>query len=188
MSKKVAVFLLSAVAALSAHADFSGDYAHSNWTPTTQAYSCGDVPSSSSIATSPSTLTLSAQGNCAVIGAWYTITAPKSGTISFDWAATGNFSTTVGEYIIDGAATNFTSGEPSGSASFPVQAGQELTLHYVGYTVSQIDISNFTFAAQAVASAPTPVPTVGISALVLGSVGLMGFAGAVSRRRSVNKA
>lgn len=188
MSKKIAVFLLSAVAALSAHAEFSGDYAHSNWVPTTQAYSCGGVPSSTSIATSPSTLTLAAQGYCEVIGAWYTITVPKSGTISFNWTATGIFSNTVGEYIIDGTATNFTSGQPSGSTSFPVQAGQELTLHYVGREVSQIDISNFTFATQAAAGVPTPVPTVGISALVLGSVGLMGFAGALSRRRSVNKA
>lgn len=184
LKKRIAIAAWAAVS-LSAHADFSGDFAHANWTSQTQAYGCGGVPSSSSIVTSPATITFETQGNCAAIGVWYTIAVPKSGTISFDWTAVTGAGSTFAEYLINGVGTDFTVGQASGATSFSVQAGQELTLHYGGYTNSQFVVSNFNFAPLVVSVAPTPVTGAGTLALALGGMGIVASAGLLARRRRV---
>lgn len=173
-------------ASLAAHADFSGDFALSNWTPETQTFGCGT--SSVDYTNAPASVTFLTSNNCADISVWNRITAPKTGVVSFDWdmsAVSGGGGDHWAQYSVDGTNTQIVNlpgaSTGSGSVTFNVQAGQQIALQYKGRTNSQFEISNFVF--KPVSATAAPVPVVGIPALILSGFGIFGVAGYLSRRR-----
>ncbi len=145
-----------------AFADFSGQFAATNWTISTQAFGCGH----SSVDTSgaPASVMLNTGNGCATIGASFTFpSAPSDGTVTFSYAYAVGFDGAAhypASYIVNGASTQFSNnagGTPqSGNVTFPVQQGQSFGFLFVASNSAgqpdSLTISNFSF------SPPTDFP------------------------------
>jgi hypothetical protein len=166
----MACLVFAMFASLPARADFSGAYAPANWATSltgSPAGGGGSVDTSGA----PASITLNGgNAGCSTqpCTLQYTITAPGSGPLTFDW----NYSTTDVDgpaldlfLVINGAATtqlsdNGGGNSQSGSENITVAAGDT-----VGFMINCTDcdlgpanvtISNFNGPA---ASAPTSIPT-----------------------------
>ena len=104
---------------------FSGDYDPSNWTTTLSPASDGSVDTSNA----PTDITITGPNNLQILSYInYTIKAPSSGTVSFDWlystadlAGGDSFG-----YLINGTQTLLTDDQttlPFGSTTFSVVSG-----------------------------------------------------------------
>ena len=186
--KKSALVVLLTCTCWAARADFSGDYAPANWSASTQNFGCGT--SSVDDSTAPASISFLTHNYCADIGVWYSITAPKAGDISFSWnmpAVSDNTGTHSADYQIDGTNTTISSlpggQSASGTTTFSVTAGQQITLHFKGRSISRFDISSFNFMAAPAKAAAAPVPVSGVPALFFGALSVVGVAGFLMRRR-----
>ncbi len=171
--KLLALIGLAAMATNPAQADFSGAYAPTNWTTNltgTPAGGGGSVDTSGA----PTSITLNGgNSGCTSSGTTpctlqYTITAPASGNLTFDW----NYSTTDVDgpaldlfLVINGAATtqlsnNAGANDQGGAESFAVTAGDSIGFMIdctdCGLGPAAVTISNFNGPT---ASAPTAIPT-----------------------------
>ena len=162
-----------------AAADFSGYYAIANWTLTDNAF--GSVDTS----TAPSAITLTS-GNSQVAGdTLFTITAPATENISFNWSYVtndlwGESSSDPFGYVINGVTTlvinelqDSSIPTQSGTAHFTVNAGDVF-----GFDANTLD--GYNGSAVTVASGFTAVPLPG--AVWLFSAAIAGL-GCFSRSR-----
>jgi len=161
---------------------FSGDYDPSNWDTTLSPASDGSVDTSNV----PTDITITGPNNLqgpSFIN--YTIKAPGSGSVSFDWLySTADFpgGDSFG-YLINGAQTLLTDDQttlPSGSTTFSVVSGD-----IFGFYVASIDgdlgagiatVSNFSGPGS---PGPTDVPA---PAAVLGVLAAFGWSRKLRRR------
>lgn len=188
MIKRGMAALILCVGSISAHADFSGDYAPAKWNAITQGWGCGN--SAVDTSRTPNSIALITVNNCADVAVWYEVAVPNSGSISFDWempAVSDGGGDHWAEYLIDGVGKRITSlpgaDSASGTTTLNVQAGQKLSIHYKGRTNSRFVISNFVFKPLLIPPVANPVPAVGIPALIFGALGIFGASGFLSRRR-----
>lgn len=152
----LAVFIgISLLCAHEAFADFSGQFAVTNWTISTQAFGCG----ASSVNTSgaPASVTLSTGTGCAAIGAGFTFpSAPSDGNVAFSYSYSVGFdgpSDYPASYAVNGVATQFSNSAGSnfqtGDVTFSVQKGQSFEFVFQaqnsGGQADSLTISNFTF-------------------------------------------
>jgi hypothetical protein len=194
--KLLAFFVFAMFASLSARADFSGAYAPANWTTTLAGIPAGG---GGTVDTSgaPASITLnggdagcsSGNGTCTL---QYTITAPGSGPLTFDW----NYSTTDVDgpgldlfLAINGVATV----QLSDSGGANIQNGSVNTTVTAGNTIgvminctdciegaANVTISNFTGP---VVSSPASIPTLSEwGMIILSSLLALGTVLALRRR------
>jgi PEP-CTERM motif len=185
--KKLAACAAAGVAAFGAQgvadADFTGSYAHANWT-----FSAGGTDGAASGQTA-TTLTLTGGNNSigGVVGVLgttqYTIAAAAAGTVSFNFSMTspdsGNFD--YHGWVLNGVYTtvgNNSNSPQAGPISFGVNAGDifGMFVHTQDglFGAMTVDYSNFSGPEAAI-----PEPSA-IALLALGTVGGLGF----RRRRS----
>ena len=140
-----------------AFADFSGQFAVTNWTISTQAFGCG----SSSVNTSgaPASVALSTGTGCSDIGASFTFpSAPSAGTVAFSYTYAVGLNGPAhypASYVVNGVSTQFSdnagANSQSGNLTFPVQQGQSFGFVFQAVSsfgqVDSLTISNFSFSA-----------------------------------------
>lgn len=153
-------------------ADFQGDFAPSNWTTTTLGGASVNTTGA------PSSISLTSNGLGGLVG--YTISAPLTGTIAFDWS----YSVSVPSFIPfalapfgvlnNGVPTPVSSiagpTSQSGSVSFPVSAGDvfgfaQASALFVSPTTT---ISNFSLTASTVSAIPEPGSMLALALLISG--------------------
>ena len=163
---------------------FSGDYDPSNWTTTLSPLSDGSVDTTNA----PTDITITGPDNNLQLPSFisYTISAPSSDTVSFDW----QYSTTdylAGAdsfgYLINGSQTQLTDDQtalPSGSTIFSVASG-DIFGFYVASTDGDFGagiatVSNFSGPGSR-GSTDVPAP-----AAVLGVLAAFGWSRKLRRR------
>jgi hypothetical protein len=136
-----------------AFADFSGQFAVTNWTIFTQAFGCG----ASAVDTSgaPAFVALNTGTGCATIAASFTFpSAPSAGTVAFSYNYVVGFDGPAhypASYLVDGASTQFSNNagatSQSGNLTFPVQQGQSFGFYFLAASslglADSLTISNF---------------------------------------------
>jgi hypothetical protein len=147
---------LSFLFAHAAFADFSGQFAATNWTIATQTFGCGS--SSVNISGAPASVALSTGTGCSDIGASFTFpSAPSAGTVAFSYTYVVGFDGPAhypASYVVNGVSTQFSNNagaaSQSGNFTFQVQQGQSFGFVFQAANSSgqadSLTISNFSFA------------------------------------------
>ena len=161
---------------------FSGDYDPTNWTTTLSPLSDGSVDTTNA----PNDITITGPNNGQVPSFInYTISAPSSGTVSFDWLY-NTIDSPGGDsfgYLINGVQTQLTDDQatlPSGSSSISVVSG-DIFGFYVASTDGDFGagiatVSNFSGPGSP-GSTDVPAP-----AAVLGVLAAFGWSRKLRRR------
>ena len=163
---------------------FSGDYDPTNWTTTLSPLSDGSVDTTNA----PTDITITGPDNNLQRPSFinYTISAPSSGTVSFDWQYSTTDYLAGGDsfgYLINGSQTQLTDDQttlPSGSTIFSVASG-DIFGFYVASTDGDFGagiatVSNFSSPGSR-GSTDVPAP-----AAVLGVLAAFGWSRKLRRR------
>jgi hypothetical protein len=164
---------------------FSGDYDPSNWITTLSPASDGSVDTSNA----PTDITITGPNNLQALSyVNYTIGAPSSGTVSFDWLYNTIDSPGVDSfgYLINGVQTQLTDDQttlPSGISSFSVVSG-DIFGFYVASTDGDFSagiatVYNFNGPRSQSNAGSTDVPA---PAAVLGVLAAFGWSRKLRRR------